>query len=61
MTSGNIPRLIATLKTQSGEDKRIPCTEAFQIARDLDLPPVEVGRTCNELGIKIVQCQLACF
>jgi hypothetical protein len=61
MTSGNIPRLIETLKSQAGDDKRLACNEAFKIARDLDLPLADVGRTCNELGIKMVQCQLGCF
>ncbi|MFA4964228.1 MAG: hypothetical protein WC709_01110 [Thermoleophilia bacterium] len=61
MPSGNIPRLIETLKAQAGEDKRLACTEAFKIARDLDVPLADVGRTCNELGIKMMQCQLGCF
>jgi hypothetical protein len=61
MTSGNIPRLIETLKSRAGDDKRLACAEAFKIARDLDVPTPEVGRTCNELGIKIVGCQLGCF
>lgn len=61
MTPGNIPRLIETLKAQAGGDKRIACADAFKIARDLDVPIAEVGRTCNELGIKMAQCQLGCF
>jgi len=61
MTAGNIPRLIETLKTQAGDEKRLACAEAFKIARDLDVPLADVGRTCNELGIKMMQCQLGCF
>ena len=61
MTPGNIPRLIETLKAQAGDDKRIACADAFKIARDLDVPLADVGRTCNELGIKMMQCQLGCF
>jgi hypothetical protein len=61
MTAGNIPRLIERLKTQAGDDKHLPCTEAFVISRELDVPLAEVGRTCDELGIKVVQCQLGCF
>jgi hypothetical protein len=61
MTSGNIPRLIETLKSRAGEEKRLPCAEAFKIARDLDVPTHDVGRTCDELGIKVVGCQLGCF
>jgi hypothetical protein len=61
MTPGNIPRLIETLKANAGDDKHIACEDAFRIARDLDVPLADVGRTCNELGIKVMQCQLGCF
>ena len=61
MAAGNIPRLIETLKTRAGDEKRLACSEAFKIARDLDVSLAEVGRTCDELGIKMVQCQLGCF
>ena len=61
MTPGNIPRLIETLKAHAGDDKHIACEDAFRIARDLDVPLADVGRTCNELGIKVMQCQLGCL
>ncbi len=61
MAEGNIPRLIETLKAKAGDEKRLPCATAFKVARDLDVPLAEVGRTCTELGIKIVGCQLGCF
>ncbi len=61
MTPGNIPRLIETLKVQAGADKHLACADAFKIAHDLDVPVADVGRTCNELGIKVMQCQLGCF
>ncbi|MBE0528738.1 MAG: hypothetical protein IH629_06010 [Thermoleophilia bacterium] len=61
MTPGNIPRLIGTLKVQAGGDKRIACADAFKIAKDLDVAIADVGRTCDELGIKMMQCQLGCF
>jgi len=61
MVAGNIPRLVQVLKTRAGEEKRLPCHEAFKVARDLEMPVAEVSRVCNELGIKIVHCQLGCF
>ena len=61
MAEGNIPRLIETLRAKAGDEKHLPCAVAFKIARDMDVPLDEVGRTCNELGIKIVGCQLGCF
>ncbi len=61
MTAANTPRLIEALKKRAGEDGRIACAAAFQIAADLDVPIAEVGRVCSELGIEIVACQLGCF
>ena len=61
MASGNIPRLIETLKKRAGEERRLACGEAFRIAAELDVPVAEVGRACNELGIRVVACQLGCF
>ena len=61
MVAGNIPRLVSVLKTRAGAEKRLPCAEAFKVARDVGVPVAEVGRACNELGIKIVHCQLGCF
>jgi hypothetical protein len=61
MVAGNIPRLVSVLKTRGGAEKRLPCAEAFKVARDLEVPIAEVGRACNELGIKIIACQLGCF
>jgi hypothetical protein len=61
MVAGNIPRLVSVLKTRGGAETRLPCAEAFKVARDLEVPIAEVGRACNELGIKIVHCQLGCF
>jgi hypothetical protein len=61
MTAGNIPRLIETLRATAGEGKHLACADAFKIAHDLDVPLAEVGQACNELGIKMMQCQLGCF
>jgi hypothetical protein len=61
MTGANIPRLIELLRTRAGDERRLPCEEAFKIARDLGMPLSQVGKTCNELDIKIVGCQLGCF
>lgn len=53
--------LTDALTARAGDDKRLPCAAAFAVARELGVPVDEVGRTCNQLGIKIVSCQLGCF
>jgi molybdate transport system regulatory protein len=61
MSPGNDKRLIEILRARSGDQKRLPCAEAFKIARDLDVSVAEIGKACNELAIKVVGCQLGCF
>jgi len=61
MSPGNDKRLVEILRARSGDQKRLPCAEAFKIAHDLDVAVAEIGKTCDELSIKIVGCQLGCF
>jgi molybdate transport system regulatory protein len=61
MTGANIPKLIELLRTRAGEEKRLPCAEAFKIAAALEGAIAQVGKACDELQIKIVGCQLGCF
>ncbi|MHC4714881.1 MAG: hypothetical protein ACYTAN_16685 [Planctomycetota bacterium] len=53
-------RIEAELKAASA-DGRVPCKGALALAVRLDVEPREVGAAANELGIKIVACQLGCF
>jgi len=46
---------------ESAPKGRLPCVIAFKVARDYNLTAAEVGQLCNELKIKIVNCQLGCF
>lgn len=39
----------------------LPCAEAFAIAERLAAPLSEIGRVCDEQGVKITRCQLGCF
>ena len=39
----------------------IECTTTIEIAEKLSVTPIEVGKICNKMGIKIVNCQLGCF
>jgi hypothetical protein len=49
-------------KTKTKDDKKyISCAEALGIADTMNIAPIEVGKLCNELGIKIQNCQLGCF
>lgn len=43
------------------EGLKLPCSKAFMIASEVGVPTGEVGKQCNETGIRIVGCQLGCF
>ena len=40
---------------------RLPCPNAFRIAAELGITPLEVGEKATQLGIKISRCQLGLF
>ncbi|MEW6215483.1 MAG: hypothetical protein AB1478_09845 [Nitrospirota bacterium] len=40
---------------------RLPCPIAREIAEKLSVSYKEVGRTADELNIKITHCELGCF
>ena len=42
-------------------DGKLPCAEAFRIAKKVKVAPKEVGDMANELNIRIASCQLGCF
>jgi molybdate transport system regulatory protein len=61
MASGDTSQLIEVLKQKAGDEKRLPCADAFRVAHDLEVPVAQVGQACNDIGIKIMGCQLGCF
>ncbi len=53
-------KLIEAIKEEVKDDK-ISCRQALGIAERLGVSPAVVGKTLNELKIKIKGCQLGCF
>jgi hypothetical protein len=43
------------------KDRRIDCHTAIGIAKKCGVHPNVVGAKLDEMGIRIVQCQLGCF
>jgi hypothetical protein len=52
--------VIKAIKGRAKEG-RIPCAVCFQIAEEYHIPKRELGALLNELGIKVIQCQLGLF
>ena len=42
-------------------DGKLGCTTAFSIAAELNVPPMAVGQTLDQLDCRITQCQLGLF
>jgi cytidine deaminase len=39
--------------------KRIPCAACLQIAQEYNIPKRALGALLDEMGIKVIQCQLS--
>jgi len=56
--------VIAAIQGAAGEREgrvTLRCADAFRIAGEYSVGVGLIGELCNELKIKIVQCQLGCF
>jgi hypothetical protein len=53
-------KVIEVIK-QRATDNRIPCAVCFQIVEEYGIPKRELGKLLDELGIKVMQCQLGLF
>lgn len=52
---------IQTEIEQAAQDGRLDCHDARALAEKLGVDYVEVGKACNDLGVKIHSCELGCF
>ena len=53
-------KLTARIKEEATE-KGLSCSQALSIAAELNCEPLQLGRLCDELKIKLHSCQLGCF
>ena len=53
-------KVIKAVKQRATEG-RISCAVCFQIAEEFGIPKRELGKLLDELGIKVIQCQLGLF
>ena len=52
---------IKNLIAQNGRDGNLNCATAFVISKEHNVPLKKIGELCNEMKIKIRNCQLGCF
>jgi hypothetical protein len=53
-------QVIKAVKERAKEG-RIPCAVCFKIAAEYGISKRELGELLNELGIKVIQCQMGLF
>ena len=42
-------------------DGKVPCKTLLEAARTLEVPPAQIARICDEMGVRISNCLLGCF
>lgn len=52
---------LETAVTASLKDGYLPCPAAWKIAKDFNVPRINVGAALDRLGRRITDCQLGCF
>lgn len=46
---------------KAAKDNVLVCHDARALAEKLGVDYMTVGKACNELGIKVRECELGCF
>jgi len=61
MDKNKLEEAVKAKTTEKNGKLYIACNTAFGIAEKYNVAPIEIGNICNELKIKIMNCQLGCF
>jgi hypothetical protein len=54
------PVIARHIESRAGDDG-LPCAVAIEIARELKVAPLEVGKTADLLDVPVIKCQLGLF
>lgn len=57
----SVPDDVLAAIEEVAPEKKITCTQAREIAARLSVEVRLVGEACNQLGVKIMACELGCF
>ncbi len=56
--------LTAAIRAAAGEREGrtvLQCADAFTIAEEYSVEVGVIGQICNDINVRIIQCQLGCF
>ena len=54
-------RDLSELIRRAARDNKVACKTLFELAERTGTPIKEIGRLCDEMDIRISNCQLGCF
>jgi hypothetical protein len=57
----DVEQLRRAIDRLAGASGRVPCKALLALAGKAKVSPRRIGRLCDQLGVKIVGCQLGCF
>lgn len=57
----DLPKEVLEKVKEAAEDSKLSCPKARKLAKDLKVSPNLIGEACDELNIKIKDCELGCF
>jgi len=61
MTMEKIPEHVLKAVQEAAPEGRISCLDAHKLAGKLGVELLIIGKACDELNIRIKNCQLGCF
>jgi len=61
MVTGQLRIEILKHTQEDGGLKKLSCHRAHVLAEDLAVPLADIGRICNDEGVRIMNCELGCF
>ncbi len=61
MDKSDLIDLISEHVVVSDGKKKLSCAKAFKINEQHQVPLKTIGAVCNEISVKIMNCQLGCF
>lgn len=61
MSVDNIPEQVLQAVKEAAPEGRLSCLDAHRLAGKLDVELLIIGKACDELNIRIKNCQLGCF
>ena len=61
MENEDLANAVLDRASEANGKMKLNCTEAFKLAKELEVEIGAIGQVCNQHDIRISKCQLGCF